>query len=185
MTISYSPPAFALPAALLSKGYTLRPETDDDIPFLMDLYGTTREQELATVDWTQAQKGAFIAHQFNAQRMHYRSQISGCAFYVIEKHGVPYGRLYLQERESRLHIVDIALMPEHCGKGIGSAILKAMIDTAASRGKGVGIFVEKYNPALRLYQRLGFTPIQDTDIYFEMEWVPEGYDAPLATVQIS
>jgi len=185
VTISYSPPAFALPAALLSKGYTLRPETDDDIPFLMDLYGTTREQELAQVDWTQAQKGAFIAHQFNAQRIHYRGQISGCTFEVIEKRGVPIGRLYLQERETRLHIVDIALMPDSCGQGIGSAILSAMIETAGGRGKGVGIFVEKYNPALRLYRRLGFTEIQNTDIYFEMEWVPEGYDAPLVTSSIS
>ncbi|MEO6217463.1 MAG: GNAT family N-acetyltransferase [Sphingomonas sp.] len=185
MTISYSPPAFQLPAALLSEGYTLRPETDDDIPFLMQLYRTTREQELATVDWTPEQKGGFIAHQFNAQRIHYRGQIAGCAFDVIEKQGVPIGRLYLQERESRLHIVDIALMPEWCGKGLGSIILKGLIETAGGKGKGVGIFVEKYNPALRLYRRLGFTEIQDTDIYLEMEWVPEGYDAPFATTQIS
>jgi ribosomal protein S18 acetylase RimI-like enzyme len=185
VTISYSPPAFTLPAALLSEGYTLRPETDDDIPFLTRLYGTTREQELATVDWTREQKDAFVEHQFNAQRVHYRGQIAGCAFDVIEKQGTPIGRLYLQERESRLHIVDIALMPEWCGKGLGSIILKSLIEVAGAKGKGVGIFVEKYNPALRLYRRLGFTEIQDTDIYFEMEWVPEGYDAPLATIQIS
>jgi ribosomal protein S18 acetylase RimI-like enzyme len=185
VTISYTPPAFKLPAALLSQGYTLRPETDDDIPFLMDLYATTREMELAQVDWTQQQKGMFIAHQFNAQRVHYRNQISGCAFDVIERRGVPVGRLYLQERESRLHIVDIAFMPEHCGQGTGSTILKALIEDAGSRGKGVGIFVEKYNPALRLYRRLGFTEIQDTDIYYEMEWIPEGYTAPLATTPIS
>ncbi|GAA0328315.1 GNAT family N-acetyltransferase [Sphingomonas oligophenolica] len=185
MTISYTPPAFALPAALVCEGYALRPETDDDIPFLTRLYGTTREQELATVDWTPEQKDAFVEHQFNAQRIHYRGQIAGCAFDVIEKHGVPVGRLYLQERESRLHIVDIALMPEWCGKGLGSAILHGLIEAAGSKGKGVGIFVEKYNPALRLYRRLGFTEIQDTDIYLEMEWVPEGYDAPLATTPIS
>jgi len=181
VTISNTPPAFTLPAALLSQGYALRPETDDDIPFLISLYGTTRDEELRQVDWTPEQRGQFIMHQFNAQRFHYRTQISGCTFQVIEKHGVPIGRLYLQERETRLHIVDILLAPEHCGKGVGSIILKAMIETAGSRGKGVGIFVEKYNPALRLYRRLGFTDIQEADIYYEMEWVPEGYDAPLVT----
>ncbi|MEO9131209.1 MAG: N-acetyltransferase [Sphingomonas sp.] len=185
MTISYTPPAFDLPAALLSQGYTLRPETDDDIPFLTYLYGTTREEELTRVDWPPEQKIAFIKQQSDAQRFHYRTQISGCAFDVIEMAGIPIGRLYLQERETRLHIVDIALMPTHCGKGVGSAILKAMVKTAGSRGKGVGIFVEKYNPALRLYRRLGFTDIQETDIYYEMEWVPEGYTAPLAKTQIS
>ncbi len=104
---------------------------------------------------------------------------------MIENGGIPICRLYLQERTIRLHIVDIALMPDWCGKGLGSAILHGLIEAAGSRGKGVGIFVEKYNPALRLYRRLGFTEIQDTDIYFEMEWVPEGYDEPLATTPIS
>ena len=185
MTIPYTPPAVTLPAALLSQGYTLRPETDDDIPFLTLLYGTTRALELEQVDWPVEQKVAFVEQQFNAQRIHYRGKIAGCAFDVIEKDGVPIGRLYLQERENRLHIVDIALMPEWTGKGLGSIILQGLIETAGSKGKGVGIFVEKYNPALRLYRRLGFTEIQDTDVYFEMEWVPEGYDAPFATVPIS
>ena len=41
-------------------------------------------------------------------------------------------------------------------------------------GKGVGIMVEKFNPALRLYRRLGFTAIADHEVYLEMEWLPAG-----------
>ncbi|HEX4409636.1 MAG TPA: GNAT family N-acetyltransferase [Xanthobacteraceae bacterium] len=173
MTSSQQPPAFTLPMVLLSKGYALRPETEADIPFLMRLYASTREDEFAAVPWTAEQKQAFMASQFQAQRHHYRTQIDGCIFEVLEYDGVPAGRLYLDVRHTRLHIVDIALLPECRGRGIGTAILQTLIATAESDGKGVGIFVEKFNPALRLYRRLGFTDIADTGVYLEMEWLPE------------
>jgi ribosomal protein S18 acetylase RimI-like enzyme len=169
-----APPAFALPAALLSQGYRLRPETDDDILFLMRLYASTREQELASVPWPAEQKQAFLASQFQAQRHHYRTYIEGCAFDVLEHRGVPAGRLYLEVRQTRLHVVDIALLPEWRGKGLGTAILTALQAAGRASGKGVGIFVEKFNPALRLYRRLGFTDVADHEVYLEMEWLPEG-----------
>ncbi len=169
---SSPPPAFALPAALVSEGFALRPEADADIPFLMRLYASTRAQELAPVPWTPEQKQAFLTSQFQAQRHHYRTYIEACVFDVIEKRGVPMGRLYLDVQPGRLHIVDIALLPEYCGQGIGTAILTALQATARAGGRGVGIFVEKFNPALRLYRRLGFTDIADREVYLEMEWLP-------------
>lgn len=169
-----SPPAFELPAALLAQSYVLRPETDDDIPFLMQLFASTREQELALVPWSAEQKRAFLDSQFDAQRRHYRSTIDGCIYDVIEQHGVPGGRLYLDVRQTRLHVVDISLLPEWRGRGIGTAIFEALQAGGRARGMGVGIFVEKFNPALRLYRRLGFTDIADRDVYLEMEWLPEG-----------
>jgi ribosomal protein S18 acetylase RimI-like enzyme len=169
-----APPAFTLPAALLSQGFALRSETDADIPFLMRLYASTRERELAPVPWSAEQKQAFLASQFQAQRHHYRSYFSDTAFDVIEQHGAPAGRFYLQVRETQLHVIDIALMPEWRGQGIGTAIMKALQEAACACGKGVGIMVEKFNPALRLYQRLGFVPIADHDVYLEMEWRPDG-----------
>ncbi|MCF8477809.1 MAG: GNAT family N-acetyltransferase [Pseudolabrys sp.] len=174
MASSPSPPAFVLPAALLSQGYALRPETDGDIPFLMDLYASTRAQELAPVPWTQDQKQGFLASQFQAQRHHYRNAIAGCLFDVLEHHGVPAGRLYLDVRPTRLHIIDIALMPAWRGRGLGTAILKALQADARDRGVAVGIMVEKFNPAMRLYRRLGFADIADREVYLEMEWRPTG-----------
>lgn len=166
------PPVFQLPAALVAKGFALRPETDDDLPFLLRLYASTREQELASVPWSPEQKQAFLTQQFQAQRHHYRTHIPLCRFEVLEHGGEAIGRLYLEPRQTQLHIVDIALLPDWRGRGIGTAILQALIDTAAETGRGVGIFVEKFNPALRLYRRLGFGEIQDTGIYLEMERPP-------------
>jgi len=176
-TASFAPPAFNLPAALVSQGFALRPETDDDIAFLTRLYASTREEELKIVPWSDAQKQAFLADQFRAQRVHYRRHFRDCAFGVIEQRGEPAGRLYLEPRGSRLHIVDIALLPEWRGKGVGTAILRALQDVARAQGKGVGIMVEVFNPARQLYRRLGFTETADHGVYLEMEWRPQADDA--------
>ncbi|MGB6856119.1 MAG: hypothetical protein WBE03_04475, partial [Terracidiphilus sp.] len=95
MTSEQTPPAFALPAALLSQGFALRPEADADIPFLLLLYASTREEELAPVPWSAEQKQAFLASQFQAQRYHYRTYFVDSAFDVLERRGEPVGRLYL------------------------------------------------------------------------------------------
>ncbi len=166
-----------MPAALLSQGFALRTETDADVAFLLRLYASTRAEELAPIPWSAEQKQAFLASQFRAQRQHYRSHFVTCAFDVIEQGGVAIGRLYVEPRQTQLHIIDIALMPEWRGRGLGTAILRALQATARGRGQGVGIMVEKFNPALRLYRRLGFTDVADHGVYLEMEWRPEGNQA--------
>lgn len=172
MTPADAPPAFALPAALLSQGFALRPETDADIPFLARLYASTREDELAPAPWSAEQKQAFLASQFQLQRHHYRTHFADSAFDVIEQHGEPVGRLYLQVRRTQLYIIDIALLPDWRGRGAGGSILQALQAAGRAGGRGVGIMVEKFNPALRLYQRLGFAAVADDEVYLEMEWTP-------------
>ena len=168
-----APPAFILPAALASQGYVLRAESEADIPFLKRLYASTREEELEIAPWSAEQKQAFLDSQFAAQRHHYYNYIPDCGFDVIEKNGAPVGRLYLEPRATQLHIVDIALSPKHRGQGLGTAIMQALQAHARAQGKGVGIMVEKFNPALRLYRRLGFADVADHEVYLEMEWLPE------------
>jgi ribosomal protein S18 acetylase RimI-like enzyme len=174
VTRAVSPPAFALPAALLSEGFALRPETDADLPFLRELFASTREEELATVPWSAEQKRAFLLGQFNAQRHHYRTYNAGCAFDVIEHRGGRAGRLYLEEERLRLYIVDITLMPGWRGRGLGTAMLSALQECGRASGRSIGIMVEKFNPAMRLYRRLGFTDLVDHGVYQEMEWRPAG-----------
>ena len=169
MTTLLEPPAIATPAALFSRGFALRDEVEADVPFLRRLYASTRAEELANAPWSEAQKAMFLAQQFDAQRRHYRAQIDGCLFQVIERDGEPVGRLYLQWRQTQLHVVDIALLPGMRGQGVGTLLLEALIAAAAAHGRALGIFVEKFNPALHLYRRLGFVEIGDTGVYLEME----------------
>jgi ribosomal protein S18 acetylase RimI-like enzyme len=176
MTVAGSSAAgsLAMPAALSERGFALRPETEADVPFLRRLYISTRWEELAAAaDWTDAQKIAFLESQFTAQRSYYLSHYASAAFDVLEERGVPAGRLYLDRQADTLLIVDIALLPEWCGRGIGTALLEAMFAEARLCGKGVTISVEKFNPAERLYRRLGFREYAEDDVYWFMHWSPQ------------
>jgi len=172
MSPRQAPSAFSLPAALSSAGYALRPETDGDVPFLMRLYASTREDELALVGWSAAQKEAFLSSQFAAQRHHYRTALTGCCSAILEHDGAAVGRLYLQARQTQIHIVDIALLPACRNRGLGAAILRALQAAAAADGRSIGLMVATFNPALRLYRRLGFAAVADHGPYCAMIWRP-------------
>lgn len=149
---------------------SFRPETDDDIEFTARLFNTTREEELKPVPWPDEQKAVFLRQQFNAQRIHYRTHYDRAEYSIILENGEPIGRLYLNRLPDDIRIVDIALMPEHRGRGIGTLLLREILDSASAEGKSVSIHVEMYNPAMRLYERLGFRQIDTYGVYHLMEW---------------
>lgn len=150
---------------------TFRPETDDDAEFLYSLYAGTREQEMAMiVDWSDEQKEAFVRQQFAAQTLHYKKNYLRADYSIILVDGVPAGRLYLHQDPGDLRIMDIALAPEHRGTGIGTMLLREVMERAAAAGDIVSIHVEQFNPALRLYERLGFKPVKENGAYYLMEW---------------
>ncbi len=151
-------------------GLTFRPITDADLPFLARLYGSTRVDELALTDWSDAQKAAFISMQFSAQHAHYQKHYVGSDFFVIERGGEPIGRLYLARWKAEHRIVDIALLPAYRGTGLGTALLTDLLDEAAAVGKAVTIHVEKFNPAMSLYRRLGFVAAGEEGAYDLMRW---------------
>jgi GNAT superfamily N-acetyltransferase len=134
----------------------LRPATDADRPFLLAVYASTRTEELAIVPWTDEQKDAFLRMQFDAQDSWYRQVYPDGEFLVVADEGTPVGRLYLGRSESEIRIIDIALLPEHRGKGIGSRLLAGIFASADEAGLPVALRVEPWNPAKRLYGRLGF-----------------------------
>jgi ribosomal protein S18 acetylase RimI-like enzyme len=149
---------------------SLRAASSGDEAFLQAVYAGTRAQELALTNWTDDQKAAFCRSQFAAQDTHYRQYYPNSVFSVILRDGTPVGRLYVDQLEREIRIMDISLLPEHRGFGIGTRLLMEMQSAAAAGGKTLTIHVEKFNPALRLYQRLGFCPKQDEGIYLLMEW---------------
>lgn len=151
---------------------TFRPETDDDLDFLFRLYASTREEEMKYVPWTDEQKEEFLRQQFHAQRTHYHGNYAEAEYMLILENGSPIGRLYLHHRPDDLRIMDIALMPEHRGRGIGGMLMKELLDEAGAAGRTVSIHVEGFNPAIRLYERLGFRQIDTYGPYNLMEWRP-------------
>lgn len=141
--------------------------------FLLRVYHGTREEELAMiVDWTAEMKDAFIRQQFNAQHVWYQEHYEGASFDVILVDGVPAGRLYVHRRPKEIRLVDIALLPEFRKGGIGTSLLRDLLAEGDEARKPVTIHVEIYNPAMRLYERLGFRPIEDRGVYRLMERLP-------------
>jgi ribosomal protein S18 acetylase RimI-like enzyme len=143
----------------------LRPATPDDVPFLFRVYASTRREELAPVPWDDATKGAFLWQQFAAQDAHYRAHYTDTAYDVVLRDGAPVGRLYLARWAREIRVMDIALLPEHRRAGIGARLLADVLAEGDASGRRVSIHVERNNPALRLYARLGFRPAADRGVY--------------------
>lgn len=151
----------------------LRPITDSDLEFLYQVYASTRSAEMALVDWDDTQKEAFLRFQFNAQHKYYQENYSQAQFSIVCHNGLPIGRLYLDRRETEIRIVDITLLPEQRGQGTGSRILGQVLAEGDQTGKRVSIHVERNNPALSLYERLGFRITADRGVYWFMEREPQ------------
>src|SRR5262245_6692545 len=156
----------------MNQTLTLRPSTNDDRDLLYRIYASTRAEELAQVDWDEAQKAAFLRMQFDAQHSYYHENYPNAQFQVIMLGGDPAGRLYLDRRSAEIRIVDIALLPEYRNHGIGSTLLRDILEEGQRAGLPVTIHVESFNPALRLYQRLGFRMVEDKGVYYFMEKLP-------------
>src|SRR5258706_21988 len=157
----------------------LRSVTPDDFEFMAELYASTRAEEMKLVDWPDEQKRAFLRAQFEAQTEHYAQHYAQAERWIIERDATPVGRLYLNFLPADVRIVDIALVPETRGQGIGGKILRQLLEDAAGTGRAVSIHVEMYNPARGLYERLGFRYLSEHGVYYLMEWRPD--DAPVKT----
>ena len=151
----------------------LRPITPEDDSFLAGLYASTRAEELAVTTWSDEEKAVFCRRQFDAQSAHYVESYPGASLEVIERAGEPIGRLYVARWEREIRIMDIALLPARRGTGIGTQLLRELQDEARSAGKTLSIHVERFNPALRLYERLGFKMAEDKGVYLLLEWGTE------------
>lgn len=152
---------------------SLRPVGDADLPFLARLYASTRSQEMERVPWSDEQKREFLQWQFEAQHTHYREHYPNCEMLVVERDGEPAGRLYVDRWKDEIRLVDVALLPEHRGAGLGGVLLRRLLAEGREAGLPVRIHVEYNNPALRLYRRLGFRHVDSNGVYYLMEWSPQ------------
>jgi ribosomal protein S18 acetylase RimI-like enzyme len=138
----------------------------------MQVYGSVREEELAMVAWGEGQREAFIRMQFDAQDTEYRRMNPNGTFDLIELQGRPVGRLYVDRRPTEIRIVDISVLPEFRGAGIGGSLITELMEEAALSGRSLTIHVEITNRAERLYSRLGFVEAARQGPYCRMEWTP-------------
>lgn len=152
--------------------FTLRPAQPEDEAFLVSVYGSTREDELAMAPWDARQREAFVKFQFAAQLHFYQTEYPHARHQVILDGDERVGRLYVDRREGEIRILDLTLLPQHRSRGLGSQILEWLMGEAADVRRPLTISLESFNRSRRLFERLGFSPVSENGFHILYECEP-------------
>lgn len=149
-------------------GPTLRHATDADTEFLYAVYASGRTEELAVVPWSAEQKASFLRSQSEAQLAYYAEHYPRAEFSIIVHDGSDIGRIFVEHRDEDLRLMDMGLLPEHRGHGVGTTLLRDIVERSERIGLPVVLHVESFNPAKRLYERFGFVDDGEVGAYRRM-----------------
>jgi len=158
------------PEPYSAESVTLRGATPADQDFLRALFASTRGDELAALALDPKQAAAFIEMQFNVQQQSYGARYPTAQNSIILIDDRPVGRMLINRTDEAIRLVDIALLNDCRNRGVGSFLIRGLLDEAAASHKPLQLSVHKFNPAARLYERLGFVRVADTGAQFKMEW---------------
>jgi ribosomal protein S18 acetylase RimI-like enzyme len=158
----------------------LRPVVDSDLPFLFQIFATSRP-DILTLPWPDEQKVQFLLQQLGAQRADYERRFPGAANSIVERQSdegtEPLGRIWVANTGTELRLLDILLAPQHTGQGFGTALLRDLIELAQTLKLPLRHAVDPQNGgARRLYERLGFVVTEDVQSHLFMTYQPEATD---------
>lgn len=149
---------------------TLDPVQSEHDSFLFNLYAGTREAELSQTQWDADQKQAFLKFQFEAQQLDYRNRFADSEHRIILSAGQAVGRLYVSRGEEEIRILDITVLSESRGAGIGTSLLQDLQAEAVAAEKPLRIYVENTSRSRTLFDRLGFATVEDNGLLSLLEW---------------
>jgi GNAT superfamily N-acetyltransferase len=151
--------------------FTLRPEGAEDADFLYGLFRSHMLAGVAAMPVDDAMKESLLRMQFRSQAMSYRAQYPTARFDVLERDGVPFGRLVVHEAAGVATFVDFALLPENRGAGLGTAVMRRVLAWVAERCAVARLSILWNNEAsLRMTRRVGFVQVGETPPHVDMEW---------------
>lgn len=145
-------------------GLALRAAGPADRHLIAAIYATTREEELRQVPWTDAEKRAFTEWQSGQQEAHYALHYPAAERLVVERGG-PIGRIYVDGSGSEVRLMEVTLMPASRGQGIGTRLTRLVLEYADALGLPASLHVEPFNPAKRMYERMGFAVMETRGLY--------------------
>lgn len=146
---------------------------DSDRAFLLGVYAATRDWEFALTVWPEDEKQDFLRRQFEAQDLHYQRMFPAAVRRIVVLDGIDIGRLYVERADDCLRIIEFSLLPDYRGRGIGTDILRSLLNEAHGGKVPVRLKVERDNPALRLYLRHGFVQTGAGGHHLALEWRPD------------
>jgi ribosomal protein S18 acetylase RimI-like enzyme len=145
----------------------LVPAGPEDSPWIEALQRGILAEALAGIP--EPQLGPLLELQLRSQDQQYRRDWPGASSFLIMAGANRVGRILLHEGAQRDHLVDISILHEFRNAGIGTQALQLLISRAESRSNDLCLRVAASNPALALYQRLGFEIVADAGVYLEMK----------------
>jgi ribosomal protein S18 acetylase RimI-like enzyme len=149
----------------------MRPAAADDAGFLADVViEATRAQGLLPDGFDERR----WRERFSAWTLEQvRGQVPGSTTSVIETGSVRAGRLRVTRTADHIELSGLQLLPRVQRQGIGTAIIEDLKAQAARAGVPLDLDVEKGNrDARKLYERLGFTQIGETERESHLRWDP-------------
>ncbi|WP_042164552.1 GNAT family N-acetyltransferase [Paenibacillus gorillae] len=150
-----------------------RSATAEDETFLYEVYAGTRRNEVAEWGFGTREIELFLQMQHRARQASYSAAYPDAVCRVIYAADKPIGSLQVYYGSESIVLIDIALLPEARGKGVGSAVLLELQQKAAQLGLPVMLHVDNANVlARKLYGKLGFKETMADEIYTEMRWEP-------------
>ena len=156
----------------INESVTLRPATSDDVTLLLEIYKSSRGDDLRGLGWDDARISEFLEMQYEAQLMFDRNDHHQAMDEVILCSGEPAGRLLVESLETEIRCLDLALLPEFRNQGVGTLLIRRLQDQAVKSRRSVRLQVVRINRAVSLFERLGFVRTSETGTHFQMEWKP-------------
>jgi ribosomal protein S18 acetylase RimI-like enzyme len=148
---------------------SLCPSCPGDHDFLMDVYASTRREEMLSWGWNAAQQLGFVRLQFEARRRTYTAAFPAAAENVILCDAAPIGSLIIARSAGEFRLLDISILPEYRNRGVGTMLIENMIAESKQQKLPLRLSVLRGNPAIHVYEKLGFVVTGGDEVYLEME----------------
>jgi GNAT superfamily N-acetyltransferase len=161
-------------AADNAQAISFRPVTTGDEDLLVEIYQSSRGDDLRGLGWTEDRIREFLGMQYEAQQRFFESEYKCDDDEIILFEGKPVGRLIVERREHEIRCIDVALLPEHRNCGVGTSLIQRLQAEATREKKPLRLQVIRFNRAVNLLERTGFVRVSETGTHFQMEWTPSG-----------
>jgi ribosomal protein S18 acetylase RimI-like enzyme len=141
---------------------TLRLATEQDYDFVYHVLKTTMQAYVEQAwGWDEEWQQAYFNMRFTPSEDR-----------IIVLKGRDIGVISVQRRPDEILIAKIYILPPFQGQGIGTQLIRSVLDDAFEQRLPVALRVLKVNPAQKLYQRLGFNVVEETETRYDMRADP-------------
>lgn len=155
-----------------SRSIITRPATSDDERFLLQVYKSSRGDDLRGLDWDEDRISEFLEMQYEAQKRFFEGDYQNANDEVVLVDSKPAGRLIVERRDHEIRLIDLGLLPAYRNHGLGTAIIRDLQEEATAATKSLRLQVIRFSRAVNLFERLGFLRTSETGTHFQMEWKP-------------